>query len=203
MTKTADTIVDLYERNARAWDEARGRSRPEDEHAWIERFLSIVDPGLPILDVGCGSGEPIARDLIAAGRQVVGVDSSPSLIAICRDRFPEATWIVEDMRRLKLGDRFAGILAWHSFFHLTVEDQERMFSVFSKHASPGAALMFTSGTERGESIGTWQGEPLYHASLDTAEYASLLERHGFSVVDHVAGDSSRATVWLAKFADVR
>ena len=202
MTKAADKIVELYERNALEWDEVRRRTRPKDEQVWIKRFLSVADPELPILDLGCGSGEPVARDLIEAGRQVIGVDSSPSLISMCRVRFPAATWIVEDMRRLKLNNRFGGIIAWHSFFHLTPENQERMFAVFSAHASPGAALMFTSGTERGESIGSWQGEPLYHASLDSAEYATLLERHGFAVVDHVAGDSDRATVWLAKSTNV-
>ena len=203
MTRDSDAIIELYERTARAWDEVRRRARPEHEQAWIRRFLSIADPDLPILDLGCGSGEPVARDLIAARRQVVGVDSSPTLISICRDRFPGATWVVEDMRRLELGDGFGGIIAWHSLFHLTAEDQETMFGVFSAHASPGTTLMFTSGTERGESIGRWQGEPLYHASLDTLEYATLLSRHGFSIVDHVAGDENRATVWLAKLASVR
>jgi ubiquinone/menaquinone biosynthesis C-methylase UbiE len=201
MTTAAEAIIDLYERTARAWDEARRRARPEDESVWIERFLSIADPDLPILDLGCGSGEPIARDILAAGRQLIGVDSAPSMISICRDRFATATWIVEDMRRLRLGDCFGGIIAWHSFFHLTADDQEQMFAQFAAHASPGAALMFTSGTQRGEAIGNWQGEPLYHASLDTDEYATLLARHGFSIVDHVSGAS--ATVWLAQFSDVR
>ena len=201
MTDAADAIIDLYERTAHAWDEARRRARPKDEAPWIERFLSIADPDLPILDLGCGSGEPIARDFLAAGRQVVGVDSSPSMISICRDRFPSATWIVDDMRRIRLGDLFGGIIAWHSFFHLTAKDQERMFARFSAHAAPGAALMFTSGAERGVAIGDWQGEPLFHASLDTDEYATLLRRHGFSVVDHVSGAS--ATVWLAQFVNDR
>jgi SAM-dependent methyltransferase len=203
MAKAAENIINLYERNARAWDEARRHARPDDEKLWIQRFLSIADPGSPILDLGCGSGEPIAADLLAVGRRVTGVDSSSSLISICRERFPAATWIVEDMRRLKLGDRFGGILSWHSLFHLTAEDQEQMFAVFSAHAAPGAVLMFTSGTERGEAIGNWQGEPLYHASLDSSEYKTLLDRHGFSLVDHVEGDGNRATVWLAKAADDR
>ncbi|MEQ8936489.1 MAG: class I SAM-dependent methyltransferase, partial [Amphiplicatus sp.] len=120
-------------------------------------------------------------------------------------RFPGETWIVEDMRRLNLGARFGAILAWHSFFHLTANDQQKMFSTFAAHASPGAALMFTSGSKRGEAIGSWQSEPLYHASLDSAEYEAQLKAHGFALVEHVEDDAAcgGAAVWLAKAANAR
>ena len=37
-------------------------------------------------------------------------------------------------------------------------------------------------------MGTWQGEPLYHASLDPDEYHALLAADGFAVVAHVPED---------------
>ncbi|MEE2690607.1 MAG: class I SAM-dependent methyltransferase [Pseudomonadota bacterium] len=201
MTTADQRIIGLYERHARAWDEDRRRARPPGERRWIERFMAAA-PGARVLDMGCGSGEPIARDLVDAGRKVTGVDASASLIALCRERFPAHDWIVADMRRLDLGARFDGVLAWHSLFHLPADDQERMFPVFAAHAGPGAALMFTSGTERGESVGSWRGEPLYHASLDTAEYEALLGANGFTLVERVEADPAcgGATVWLAKAA---
>jgi hypothetical protein len=60
--------------------------------------------------------------------------------------------------------------------------------------------MFTSGPSHGEAIGTLEGEPLYHASLDPAEYRELLDTHGFDVVRHVAEDPECGghTVWLAR-----
>ncbi|MGL4557916.1 MAG: GNAT family N-acetyltransferase, partial [Afipia sp.] len=95
---------------------------------------------------------------------------------------------------------FGGVVAWNSFFHLTPDDQRAMFKIFRDHAKPGAALMFTSGPGAGEAIGAYQGEPLYHASLDTAEYEALLAAHGFSVVQHVVEDQDCGglTVWLAR-----
>lgn len=162
-------------------------------------------PGASLLDLGCGSGRPIAADLIAAGHAVTGLDSSPALIALCRQRFPAHKWIMADMRGLDLPRRFGGILAWHSLFHLTPEDQEGMFPLFAHHMTDGAPLMFTSGPSRGVSMGEWQGEPLYHASLDAAEYESLLASNGFRVVDHVVEDPTcgGATVWLAQRTGVR
>lgn len=107
------------------------------------------------------------------------------------------------MRDLKLDFRYHGILAWNSTFHLTPDDQRRMFSVFEQHAAGGAALMFTTGPAGGEAIGEFEGEALYHASLDAAEYRTLLDRHGFDVVDHAVEDPDcgHHTVWLAGFRD--
>jgi trans-aconitate methyltransferase len=156
--------------------------------------------GGSILDAGCGSAEPIARYFIEAGYALTGVDSSPAMIGLCRSRFPRRTWVVSDMRTLSLGRRFEGILAWDSFFHLRQDDQARMFPIFRTHAAPKAALMFTSGPRRGEAMGTYRGEPLYHASLDPAEYRALLDEHGFQVVSHVSEDPGCGgrTIWLAQ-----
>ena len=101
------------------------------------------------------------------------------MIDVCRRHFPKQEWIVADMRKLALRRKFSGILAWDSFFHLCHDDQRNMFPVFREHAAPRAALMFTSGPAHGEAIGSFGGEPLYHASLDPAEYRSLLDRNGF------------------------
>ena len=134
-----ERIIDLYERHARAFDRERGRSL--SERGWLDRFRGIAGPGATILDIGCGSGEPIARYLIAAGHNVTGVDSAETMIAICRERFPAQSWTVADMRCLALGRRFGGILAWDSFFHLTQDDQRAMFAIFAAHAANGCAPM--------------------------------------------------------------
>ncbi|GIL38269.1 class I SAM-dependent methyltransferase [Roseiterribacter gracilis] len=196
---SADDVINIYERNAAGWDADRQHRRPDGEASWIKRFVAAAAPGSRILDLGCGSGEPIARDLLAAGCAVTGVDSSPSLIALCQQRFPQQDWIVADMRRLDLRRRFGGIVAWHSLFHLTQDEQASMFPIFAQHAAPGAPLLFTSGSKRDVTIGTWRGEALYHASLDASDYEALLASSGFTLIDHVVEDAAcgGATVWLS------
>jgi hypothetical protein len=104
------------------------------------------------------------------------------------------------MRHLALGHRFHAILAWDSFFHLNHDDQRRMFSIFAKHASDRAVLMFNTGPEHGEAIGSYRGDPLYHASLSPREYVSLVNGIGFDVIDHAVNDErvGRRTVWLCR-----
>lgn len=194
----ADRIVDLYERHAGAWD--RKRSRNLMERGWLDRFAALLPTGGSVLDLGCGMGEPIGRHLVACGFRVTGVDRAPTMIALARARMPEETWRVADMRTLALGCRFDGILAWDSFFHLTRDDQRRMFQVFAAHAAGRGALMLTSGPQDGEAIGSFEGEPLYHASLAPDEYRALLSAAGFEVVAHTAEDPGCGghTVWLAR-----
>jgi predicted TPR repeat methyltransferase len=203
----ADTIVDLYERHADAWLRRRNPAATL-EATWLERFVA----GLPevaegtavaeVLDIGCGTGQPIAQWLVQQGLRVTGVDSSAAMLAHARRLQPEQTWVQADMRQLQLGRRFAGLLAWDSFFHLSPEAQRGMFAVFAAHAQSGAMLMFTSGPSEGEAIGDFEGEPLFHASLSPDEYRALLATHGFEVVAFVPEDQQcgRHTVWLCRIA---
>ncbi len=199
MTAPAARIIALYDENAAEWDRLRSPGSLF-EKPWLDRFLSLLGPGSTILDLGCGAGQPIAAYLIRSGHAVIGVDSSPTLISICRARYPEKEWIVADMRTLSLGRRFDGVLAWDSFFHLAHDDQRAIFPIFARHIQPRGALMFTSGPAHGEVLSTFAGEPLYHASLDPNEYRKLLHQNGFQVVGHVAQDPSCGdhTVWLAR-----
>jgi SAM-dependent methyltransferase len=198
MSSESERIIDLYQRRAANWDADRGRSL--FERPWLDRFLALVPRGGAVLDLGCGSGEPIARYFIDGGYSVTGVDSSPALISLCTERFAGHTWTVADMRSLDLGRRFDGVVAWDSFFHLTPDDQRGMFRSFGSHVAERGALLFTSGPAHGVAIGSFHGEPLYHASLDVDEYRSLLEQSGFDVVAHVVEDPACGghTVWLAQ-----
>lgn len=200
MSSAADEIIGLYERHAPAWDRARSADLVI-ERAWMERFVARMPSGGTVLDLGCGSGQPIARYLLARGFTVVGVDASPTLIAQCRSRFPEAEWVLADMRTLSMGRQFDGVIAWDSFFHLSHADQRAMFAIFREHASPDAPLLFTTGPGHGEAIGMFEGEALYHASLAPEEYGTLLAAQGFKVLDHMAEDPDcgRHTVWLAQY----
>jgi hypothetical protein len=79
-----------------------------------------------------------------------------------------------------------------------------MFEVFREHATPSAVLMFNAGPSHGEAIGSYRGDPLYHASLDPAEYAKLLGGIGFNILAHVVEDPqaggqdslARAVAWV-------
>jgi SAM-dependent methyltransferase len=199
VTSSADcSVIDVYQRHGLAWAGLRDGSLVEKH--WLDRFCALLPLAGAVLDVGCGSGLPIARELIRLGFEVTGVDGAPAMLAQFQRNLPGVAAHVIDMRQLALERRFAGLLAWDSMFHLSADDQRRMFPRLTAHAAPGAVLMFTSGDSEGSAIGELEGVPLYHGSLDPEEYRSLLAASGFVVIAHTANDPAcgHRTIWLAK-----
>ena len=193
-----EDILETYDAVAEAWDLQRNTSL--FERRWLDRMLKYA-PGKRVLDLGCGSGRPIAAYLSKRRAIVTGLDGAPAMIARFQSNFPESRAILADMRGLELGETFDAILAWNSFFHLSPDDQRGMFAVFKRHAARGTALMFTSGPTESEAIGDVAGRTVYHASLDPREYEALLNEVGF-VVRYFRPEDPRCaghSVWIAQF----
>ena len=194
----AQNIIEIYKKHARAWTELRGNFLYEK--AWLDHFLARIPQHSKILDLGCGSGKPIADYLIRHDHKITGVDSSDVMIEMAQQNFPEQHWLQADIRTVEFDQKFNAILAWDSFFHLTPDDQRQMFRQFARLAQQGTVLMFSSGPSHGEAIGDLFGDALYHASLAPEEYRALLKQSGFKVIKMVAEDveCTGHTVWLAQ-----
>lgn len=85
--------------------------------AWLAKQLP---PGSRVLDLGCGTGLPTARQLVDAGHHVVGTDLSPVMLDLFRRNVPEAECHrvdIADMERRELGP-FDGVAAFFSLLML-------------------------------------------------------------------------------------
>lgn len=193
-----DSIAEHYQRHAHAFDAARRKNFVE--RGWLDRFLLGVPRGGHVLDLGCGAGEPIARYLIDKDRQLTGVDVSERMIALARTRFARQRWIRADMRTLALDERFHGVIAWDSLFHLRPEEQAEMLAKAAVWLEPGGALLFNTGSARDETVGCQFGEELYHASLAPAEYRALFAAHELIEVAFASHDLTAGgrAIWLAR-----
>ena len=108
------------------------------------------EAGSPVLEVGCGTGRvliPTAR----AGVDIVGLDSSTQMLAVCRQRLadePEAvqhrvTLVEADMRDFDLGSRFTmATIPFRPFQHLlTVKDQLSCLASIRQHLTNDGVLI--------------------------------------------------------------
>lgn len=190
--KTYDKIADWF---------AINRSRTLFEKPYLDKVIESIQPNGIVLDMGCGTGDPMARYLINQGLTVVGVDACERMIEIANQRLPGVRFLLHDMRDLCLDEKFDAIIAWHSFFHLNQNEQRAMFPVFKQHIKPGGILLFTSGPDAGEVWSDNNGEMLYHASLSPSEYRDLFKRNYFEEVLFNVEDPEcgEATVWMARY----
>lgn len=202
---SSERIIDLYSDKAEGWIADRGRrlgthGNGLTEAGWFERFMAALPPGGTVLDVGSGSGWPVAATLIERGFRVTGVEPSPGLRAHAAETLPEGEWLAGDMRTLDLGDRrFDGLLGWWSLFHLSAADQRLALPRLLSHGASQAVFMAPTGHAAEEIIAEWRGEPLYHGSLGPEEYRAIFADHGFVADPVVAEEQDGAgVVWIAR-----
>src|SRR5215217_7514676 len=69
------------------------RSTGLREAKYLDLLLADVAKGATVLDFGCGTGRPIAEELLRRGYRVTGVDGSAGMLAIARRVIPDARLI--------------------------------------------------------------------------------------------------------------
>jgi SAM-dependent methyltransferase len=118
----------------------------------VER--SGLEPGMDLLDVACGSGNatiPAAR----AGARVTGLDFSPDLLAIARERAADAMvevdWVEGDAQELPFDDAgFDRVIS--TFGHMFAPDHRRTADEMLRVCRPGGTIAVACWTPEG-SIG--------------------------------------------------
>jgi SAM-dependent methyltransferase len=124
---------------------------PYRERGDVDFFVDAAkETGGPVLEVGCGTGRvliPTAR----AGIEITGLDLSPHMLAVCREKLkaepPEVrarVRLVEgDMRRFELDQTFELLtLPFRPFQHLTtLEQQLACLGCLRRHLAEGGKLI--------------------------------------------------------------
>lgn len=96
----------------RAFYEQRAASRPRETSRYYQKLLRnyfsfLVPPGLRVLDVGCGIGDLLAAVKPARG---AGVDFSPAMIQLARERHPGLEFYVADAAEFSSAEKFDYVL---------------------------------------------------------------------------------------------
>jgi len=113
--------------------------------AYVDKILEGVPPRAKILDLGCGTGYPIAQHIVQQGYQVVGVDESKEMLKIAKRLVPEGDFIQSDMVAVKFDDRFAAAVAWDSVFHVERKHHPSVYQNISRFLEPRARLLLSVG----------------------------------------------------------
>lgn len=169
-----------------SWDSALY----DDRHSFVWRtsadLIDILDPqaGERILDLGCGTGHPTA-EIAARGAHVLGLDSSTSMIAQARQKYPKLRFTLADARDLKFDEPFDAVFS-NAALHW-IPEASRVIAGIAGALKPGGRLVLEMGAKG--NIATivkvlaqaipGGRNPWYFPSA--AEYARLLEEHGFEI----------------------
>ena len=110
ITTEAAQLSAGWEAEARRWIEwARAPGHDSYWRFHRDQFLDLLPaPGRLTLDIGCGEGR-LARDLKKLGHRLIGIDSSPSLVAAARASDPAMDLHLADATALPLDDGCADL----------------------------------------------------------------------------------------------
>jgi cyclopropane fatty-acyl-phospholipid synthase-like methyltransferase len=170
-----------YDRCSAAYTEAR-RREPGGE---LAPLVARLAPGSRVLDVGCGSGVPIAAEL-AREHRVTGVDVSPEQIRLARANVPNATFLLSDAMSVEFREAsFDAVVSFYAVFHLPREEHEELFRRFARWLVPGGHLAVTVSRFREDAYTEedFFGVRMYWSNWSRDDYVGMLERLGFELLE--------------------
>lgn len=190
-----------YDRIAEAYSRERIEFQ-ERERPYFQFLLEKLEPGSLILDVGCGTGIPIARYYTENGHKVVGIDLSSRLLELARSNVPSAEFYLADMLTFEPGRTFSALVAWDSVFHVVPSKHSYVYAKFREWLMPDGWLITSLGGIADTFTAPMFGHDFYFGGLDPKESRELMERLGFKIITWEEDDpSSRGHI--AVLAQVR
>ena len=175
---------------------------------WLGRLLdSLPVGGGHVLDLGCGAGIPVARDLVALGHTVVGVDGSAQQIVRARRNVPSATFVEADMcdATFEAGS-FDAVGAFYSITHVPPAQQGLLITKIATWLRPGGTLVASFGAgAAGEWTGEWLGTKMFFGHCGEVELLGYLADAGLKV-RHFSiekQDNEEAAFWWIEAAKAR
>lgn len=193
-----DRVRESYDRVAKRYAEEIGgelAAKPLDR-ALLRCVVDLVadveesSGSGSVADLGCGPGH-IAAYLATLGVPMIGIDISPAMIDVAKERCPEVRFRVGSLLALPATDgELAGAIAFYSIIHLRSEDRPAAYAEMARVIKPGGWLLLAfhvnpTGGSSGEIMHAdeWWGEQvdLDFFYLDPAGVIEELTAAGFAV----------------------
>ncbi|KAK8099131.1 uncharacterized protein PG998_012372 [Apiospora kogelbergensis] len=120
----------------------------------IDKLTALLRPGCRVLDLGCGTGRPVAHTLAARGFRVHGVDFSETMVELSRSAAPSGVFeqahylewapfppIAAEESQDPKQQKFGGIVVSSSFYELSREQMETLVSRWRDWLEPGGFVL--------------------------------------------------------------
>ena len=154
-----------------------------------QHFKTMIQKEYKIVELGCGNGLPIGKDLLESGFYYLGNDLSDSQIELARDKNPdyrdnfkqgEMFSFCKDSKNNSLG----GLVSMFATFHIPRINHAELFFEILRILKPGAPILFTCHPEGWEGIQfDWlSAKEMYWSHFSYSWYDKTLRELGFEFV---------------------
>lgn len=182
MDERSRIVAAGYDRVADDYERLEDPAAPWPRLRRLRELLALVPAGGIVLDLGCGNGLPVLRE-IARRHVAVGADISAEQVRRARANVPEATVLHADMSELELeAGCFDAVVSCYSIEHVPRERHADLFARIHAWLKPGGRLLFAVEAREGfEAVGSWLEIPMFFSLLDEADMLRILGEVGLRV----------------------
>lgn len=134
----------MYDQIAHLYDQIHS-VLSEDVDFLIDHTADLQEP---ILELGCGSGR-ILLALAQTGKRITGIDNSPAMLSLARDKLRQqpgtilelVTLMEGDISSFNIPDKFGTAICSHNtLYHLPERERIACFNLIHQHLSPGGTI---------------------------------------------------------------
>lgn len=151
---------------------------------FVRELDSRLRAGSDVVELGCGRGVPVAREL-AKRHRVTGVDISAAQVELARHHVPEASFIHADYTELDVAPRSAdAVVAILTLNHVPRDEHAELLARVAAWLREGGFLLCSFGVDDGpDSIeDDWLGVPMFFSHFDAATNRRLVTDAGLELV---------------------
>lgn len=153
---------------------------------WLVRQLS---PGSSVLDIGCGTGVPTAKQLSKAGLKVLGIDNSTEMIRLARLNVTSAEFTEMNVKKLRLGERsFDAVVAFFSLLHVEKGLFPKVLAQVCNSLKPQGYFILSMIEGEANAKGKLLGQSLHFTAYPLDQLESVVESAGFEVLQTHAAE---------------
>lgn len=168
------------------YDRLGNRYTAEREKAdnWkeVNAFTSLLPINGRVLDAGSGTGVPIARHLVQAGFEVVGIDFSDTMVSAARVNVPGATFQKMNIVEIDFPPgSFDGVISTYAIIHIPREMHARIFLSFQSILKPGGILLVSVASWAWEEFADYMGIDMFWSHFNPDKTRSLITDAGFNI----------------------
>ncbi|MBB5958307.1 SAM-dependent methyltransferase [Saccharothrix tamanrassetensis] len=177
------TAAELFDAVGRGYEDAFGR--PPTVDAAVRLLLDRLPESARVLDIGSGTGRPVAAELVAAGHRVMGVDVSKEMVAIAREQVPDADFVHADIREWNSADgSWDAVCAFFPFLQMTRDDTVKVLQDIARWLKPDGLLALITVPMDVENLEVpFLGHTVHVTSFSTPDLLRHLEQVGLDVVE--------------------
>ena len=176
-------VEEGYDRIAERHAEWAAGVRAEERARYLAAFCALVPGGARVLELGCGAGSCVTRELASRFR-LVAVDISARSVEKARHDIPGAEFLHRDMTEVVFAPAtFSGVVAFYSIIHVPREEHRTLLRRIEYWLRPGGVFVGAFGvSDVAEAYEEeWLGARMFWSSYDAVTGRRMVEEAGLEI----------------------